>query len=147
VQTGNMSHIQTSVLSHAARVRRLYKESLIQIKSYYHFRHLMRYESVLMRARFDKHKDELDMVKAKQILLQGESELEDNRHPQPFKWANSPGGTAYGRDPVMPDWVLDMWHPAERLQYPEYFTKREQRKKEYMEDWEKKYGKPEEISH
>ena len=43
--------------------------------------------------------------------------------------------------------VLDMWHPIERSQYPEYFARREQRKQEHIEQWEKKYGKPEEAAH
>jgi len=38
--------------------------------------------------------------------------------------------------------LLDMWHPLERAQYPQYFERRHQRKLEYIERWEKKYGKP-----
>jgi len=36
-----------------------------------------------------------------------------------------------------------MWHPLERAQYPEYFARRHQRKLEYIERWEKKYGRAE----
>jgi len=99
-----------------------------------------------MRARFEEHKNLRDMVIAKQLLAEGEAELEEKRHPQPMKFPTSPGGVGYGRDIVVPDSVLDMWHPLERTQYPEYFAKREQRKKEYIEEWEKKYGKPEEAA-
>jgi len=42
---------------------------------------------------------------------------------------------------------LDMWHPIERAQYPEYFKRREQRKLEFIENWEKKYGKAEPEAH
>ena len=42
---------------------------------------------------------------------------------------------------------LDVWHPLERAQYPEYFALREQRKIEFIEAWEKKYGKPESTAH
>lgn len=56
--------------------------------------------------------------------------------------ANSPGGCAFERDVEPPDWVLDYWHPLEKAQYPEFFAKREQRKKEYVAWWEKQYGKP-----
>jgi len=87
------------------------------------------------------------MVKAKQILAAGEEELFLKKHPQPFKFPNSPGGIAYGREPHVPDWILDMWHPLERAQYPEYFARREQRKKEYIERWEKKYGKADVHGH
>lgn len=37
---------------------------------------------------------------------------------------------------------MDTWHPLERAQYPEYFARRDQRKREFIERWEKKYGKP-----
>jgi len=33
-----------------------------------------------------------------------------------------------------------MWHPYEKAAMPEYFARRELRKKEYIERWEKKYG-------
>lgn len=59
----------------------------------------------------------------------------------------SPGGVAYNREMIPPDWVLDYWHPLEKAQYPEYFARREQRKKEYVEWWEKTYGKPTEEEH
>lgn len=55
---------------------------------------------------------------------------------------SSPGGVAYGREVEPPDWVLDYWHPLEKARYPEYFARREQRKKEWVEMWEKQYGKP-----
>jgi len=142
-----MSYMQTKVISHAARVRRLYKESLRQLQAFYFFRPVYRYHAVLLRARFDEQKDELDMVKAKQLLGDGEEELFLNRHPQPFKFPNSPGGVGYGRTPHFPDSGLDMWHPLERAQYPEYFAKREQRKTEYIARWEKKYGKAEPEAH
>ena len=37
---------------------------------------------------------------------------------------------------------VDIWHPLERAQYPEYFARREKRKQEFIEAYEKKYGKP-----
>lgn len=57
--------------------------------------------------------------------------------------ANSPGGLDHGRQVELPDWVLDYWHPLEKAQYPDYFARREQRKKEYVVWWEKQYGKSE----
>lgn len=53
----------------------------------------------------------------------------------------SPGGVAAERVVLAPDWVLDYWHPLEKAQYPEYFKKREERKKEFIANWEKEYGK------
>jgi len=142
-----MSYLQTRVLSHSRRVRALYKEALRNLQSFYYFRHLYRYHAVVLRARFDASKDEKDMIKAKQLLESGEEELFMKKHPQPFKFPNSPGGIAYGRDPYVPDWIIDMWHPLERAQYPEYFARRELRKKEYIERWEKKYGKADVHGH
>lgn len=46
-----------------------------------------------------------------------------------FLGANSPGGNAHGRSVELPDWVLDYWHPLEKAQYPDYFARREKRKK------------------
>lgn len=62
-----------------------------------------------------------------------------------FSVADSPGGVAYQREVVVPDWVVDYWHPLEKAQYPEYFARREQRKREYVKMWEEKYGKPPQI--
>ena len=59
----------------------------------------------------------------------------------------SPGGVAYGRALESPDWVLDYWQEEEKARFPEYFAKREQRKKEYITYWEKKFGKAEEPAH
>lgn len=59
-----------------------------------------------------------------------------------FLVPSSPGGTAYQRECIPPDWVVDSWHPLEKAQYPKYFAKREERKKEYIALWEKRWGKP-----
>jgi NADH dehydrogenase (ubiquinone) 1 beta subcomplex subunit 9 len=63
----------------------------------------------------------------------------------PFTVPSAPGGAAFEREVIPPDWVLDYWHPLEKAQYPEYFARREQRKLEYVAWWEKKYGKPTET--
>jgi NADH dehydrogenase (ubiquinone) 1 beta subcomplex subunit 9 len=95
-----------------------------------------------MRQRFDENRNELDIRRAKELILLGEEELFKNTHYQPMKFPESAGGVAYERETTPPDWVLDYWHPTEKAQYPEYFARREQRKKEYVEMWEKQYGKP-----
>lgn len=116
-----------------------------------------------MRQRFEENRNVTDMAKAAQLLAAGEQELFNTQHYQPIKRkfqqcrkkqnsinlclifiieANSPGGCAFERDVEPPDWVLDYWHPLEKAQYPEFFAKREQRKKEYVAWWEKQYGKP-----
>lgn len=35
---------------------------------------------------------------------------------------------------------MDLWHPMEKAQFPDYFTKRVQLKKDYIEWYVKKYG-------
>lgn len=59
---------------------------------------------------------------------------------QTCKVPNCPGGVAYGREPQAPDWVMDLWHPMEKAQFPDYFAKRTALKKEYIEWYTKKYG-------
>ncbi|GAB6026737.1 hypothetical protein CHUAL_013243 [Chamberlinius hualienensis] len=142
-----MSHLTTELVSHSQRVCRLYKKAVRNMESYHSYRLNLRYHAVLLRARFEAHRDEKDMRKAKQLLYDGEEELFQNMHPQPKKFAYSPGGVAYAREVEPPDWVLDYWHPLEKAQYPDYFAKREQRKEEFIKAWEKKYGKPEPSHH
>ena len=43
--------------------------------------------------------------------------------------------------------VLDFWHPYEKAAYPEYFARREVRKREFVERWEKKYGQKVDFGH
>ena len=94
-----------------------------------------------MRARFDKNVKLVDFREVEAVLSEGEKELFDKQHPQPRKFPMSPGGVAFEREVIPPDWILDYWHPLEKAQYPEYFARREQRKKEYLEKWDLQHGK------
>lgn len=105
------------------------------------FRFQYRYQAVMMRARFEKNRSITDPRIVENFMEEGEKEMFLNQHPQPRKFANSPGGVAFEREVVPPDWVVDYWHPLEKAQYPEYFARREQRKAEYLAMWDKKYGK------
>ena len=102
-----------------------------------------RFSAVVMRDRFEKNRNVLDLVKAQALLAQGQLEFKEKQHPFPLQckqtcsqqiavlfWHNrsihictwdemlfylllnikkkvpdSPGGTAYGRDPPIPDFV------------------------------------------
>ncbi|XP_067006270.2 NADH dehydrogenase [ubiquinone] 1 beta subcomplex subunit 9 [Anabrus simplex] len=130
------------LVSHTRKVCSLYKRALRNLESWYDRRPAFRYQAVLLRQRFEQNRCEVDMRKAKELLIQGEQELFNNQHYQPKKFPRSPGGVAFGREVIPPDWVLDYWHPLEKAQYPEYFARRELRKKEFIEMWEKQYGKP-----
>jgi len=48
------------------------------------YRHHYRLGQAEVRARFDEHKDERDLVKAKKLLEEAEKEFEEIRHPQPI---------------------------------------------------------------
>lgn len=96
---------------------------------------------MLLRDRFDKNCKMNDLREIEKVMEEGENELFLKQHPQPRKFPESPGGVAYEREVIPPDWVVDYWHPLEKAQYPDYFARREQRKKEYLAMWDKKYGK------
>ncbi|RVE51669.1 hypothetical protein evm_003641 [Chilo suppressalis] len=129
--------------THSQKVCSLYKRTLRNLEAFYDRRNVYRYQAVLMRERFDKNAQVKDMRVATQLLKQGEEELFLQQHPIPRKFPLSPGGVAYERVVQSPDWVLDYWHPLEKAQYPEYFKRREERKKEFIAMWEKEYGKEE----
>ncbi|KAF9800240.1 hypothetical protein SFRURICE_010000 [Spodoptera frugiperda] len=102
------------VKTHAQKVCSLYKRALRNLEAYYDRRNVYRYQAVLLRDRFDKNAKITDMRKA--------------------------GGVAHQRVVTPPDWVIDYWHPLEKAHFPEYFKRREQRKKEFIAMWEKEYG-------
>jgi NADH dehydrogenase (ubiquinone) 1 beta subcomplex subunit 9 len=95
----------------------------------------------MMRAEFDKNKDIKDFREVERLMADGEEQLFLKQHGQPRKFANSAGGVAFEREVIPPDWILDYWHPLEKAQYPEYFARREQRKKEYLAKWDLQHGK------
>lgn len=45
------------------------------------------------------------MKKAKKMLLDGEAELWEKSHVQRIRFPESPGGSAYDRKRLIPDWV------------------------------------------
>uniref|UniRef100_A0A8C8VDX4 NADH dehydrogenase [ubiquinone] 1 beta subcomplex subunit 9 n=1 Tax=Pelusios castaneus TaxID=367368 RepID=A0A8C8VDX4_9SAUR len=126
-------------LSHRQKVLRLYKKSLRHLESWIVARDRFRYFACLMRARFDEHKNEKDMVKATKLLKAAEEEFWLYQHPLPYIFPDSPNGIAYERYDgwKAPEWVLDYWHPSEKAMYPDYFAKRERWKKLRLESWEK----------
>ncbi|XP_015173659.1 PREDICTED: NADH dehydrogenase [ubiquinone] 1 beta subcomplex subunit 9 [Polistes dominula] len=134
-----MAQLPTGIVSHSQKVCSLYKRALLCLKAYYHDRLEFRYQAVKLRQRFDKNARIADLRLAKHLLHEGEEELFYKEHPQPFIYPDAPGGVAYNRDPIVPDSLLDKWHPIEKAMYPKYFARREQRKKEYLEWYYKQY--------
>ncbi|CEF67394.1 NADH dehydrogenase [ubiquinone] 1 beta subcomplex subunit 9 [Strongyloides ratti] len=130
----------TKALSHRQKVMRLYKRAIREIDSWYGGDILeVRYQKVLMRARFDANKDVPDPRKAQLLLADGCRQLWEMRNPKPFRFASDPGGSSFDRERQSSDILLDtqQWTFAEREQFPYYFNKREQRKKELLEFWDK----------
>ncbi|XP_051827038.1 NADH dehydrogenase [ubiquinone] 1 beta subcomplex subunit 9 [Antechinus flavipes] len=126
-------------LTHRQKVLRLYKRALRHLESWVIHRDDYRFKACLLRARFENHKNETDMVKATKLLMQGEEEFWANQHPQPYIFPDSPGGTSFERYECykVPEWCLDYWHPSEKAMYPDYFAKREKWKKLRLESWER----------
>ncbi|VDD93121.1 unnamed protein product [Enterobius vermicularis] len=129
----------TKALSHRQKVCRLFKRALREMDAWYGGDLLeVRYQKVIMRARFDANKDEKDPKKAQLLLADGCRQIWEKRHWKPFRFAQDPFGTAYARDRESPDQVLDdQYTLPEREQFPYYFNRREQRKKELLEHWHK----------
>ncbi|XP_017047946.1 NADH dehydrogenase [ubiquinone] 1 beta subcomplex subunit 9 [Drosophila ficusphila] len=136
-----MAQVPCAITSHKRQVCTLYKQALRNLEAWYDRRNDYRYRAVQLRARFDENCNK-DLGEGIRLLACGKKELFETKHFQPRNFANSVGGCAFEREVIPPDWMLDYWHPLEKAQYPEYFAKREQRKKEYVTWWEKQYGKP-----
>ena len=63
------------------------------------------------------------------------------QHYDPSIFKNDPNGICYNREAISPDWVLDQWHPWEKVQMMDYFEKREKLKEEFNEYYEKSLTK------
>ncbi|GCB66321.1 NADH dehydrogenase [ubiquinone] 1 beta subcomplex subunit 9 [Scyliorhinus torazame] len=126
-------------LTHQQKVLRLYKRALRHLESWCIFRDKYRFYACMLRARFDEHKDEKDMIKATKLLKASEEEFWSKQHPQPYIFPDAPGGTSYERYDCYktPESYLDYWHPSEKAMYPDYFAKREQWKNLRLQSWEK----------
>uniref|UniRef100_A0A158R5M6 NADH dehydrogenase [ubiquinone] 1 beta subcomplex subunit 9 n=1 Tax=Syphacia muris TaxID=451379 RepID=A0A158R5M6_9BILA len=129
----------TKALSHRQKVCRLFKRAIREVDAWYGGDVLeARYQKVIMRARFDANKDEKDKDKAQLLLVDGCRQLWEKRHTKPFRFASDPYGNAYDRERESPDEILDVQYTLpEREQFPYYFNRREQRKKELLEHWHK----------
>ncbi|CAH8674384.1 unnamed protein product [Schistosoma haematobium] len=133
-------HLRTRLISHGQKVCELYKAALYDLKAKNRDVLKYRYHAVLMRARFEENRNTKDAVLARKMLEDGWAELKQIEAPYPYKYPDAPGGAAYGRETVFNDFNYDLWHPLEKKQYPDFFARREKRKKEFIEAWVKRYG-------
>ena len=111
------------------------KKALRNLESCYDRRDAFRYEAVLLRQWSEENRDIKGMRVAKQLLggrwgwEDGEHELFKKQHCQPKEFSKQHTSVRT----VLPDWILDYWHPLEKTQHPEYFARRELRKKQCIE--------------
>ncbi|XP_045503239.1 NADH dehydrogenase [ubiquinone] 1 beta subcomplex subunit 9 [Colias croceus] len=136
-----MSVLPLGIKTQTQKLCSLYKRTLRNLEAYYDRRHVYRFQAVLCRERFDQILALKDQQEFNRRLQEEEDALFAIIHPIPKKFPNSVGGVAHNRVVTPPDWVLDYWHPLEKAQYPEYFRRREERKKEFVALWEKEFGK------
>lgn len=139
-------YLKRELISHTRRVCSLYKRMSRDIEFNNGDQLENRFSKLQLRARFDENKNIKDIRAAKAMLEEAEEEFKQTANPyhvlgQPLHQF-SKEGIAYGRHLESPDYVMDFYHPLEKAQYPYYFAKREQMKKEYMNMWKKKMMKP-----
>nr|XP_002130843.1 NADH dehydrogenase [ubiquinone] 1 beta subcomplex subunit 9-like [Ciona intestinalis] len=129
-------------LSHKRKVLSLYKRSLRHLEcwcadQYGYGRTGFCYERTLLRARFDKYKNETDFKRATQLLRLGEEEFWENQHPFPLIFPEEPGGVMYERSWThqLPETTMDHWEPQQKAMFPDYFDKREKWCETRMKTW------------
>merc|ERR1711893_347039 len=118
-----------SLMTHAQRVCRAYKQALKVKKDYIITKHEYRYQACLIRAQFDATRDETD------------EKIFQSRHLQPNFYALDEGGICYSRELSNVDMQLDTLHPWEQAEFPDFFEKREEMKKRYKKYWEESLSK------
>jgi len=92
----------------------------------------------MLRARFDKHMHETDMVKASALVKAGEEEWWVNRHWSPVLMPWSDGGVAFQRNwkNQRASQVLHHWAPEDRARYPDMYAKYEKLQQLRQESWD-----------
>lgn len=129
------------ILTHAQRVCRLYKKSYRCTEDWAVSKSLFRFDACLLRARFDetlKIKDNRVLAK---MVDEGEHELFEKQHADPRRFKNDPEGICYNREHDTPDWLMDSWHPWEKVQTLDFFDKREKLKEDFNDYYEKSLAK------
>ena len=81
------------------------------------FRADFRYEAVLLRARFDEHKNEKDARVVAALIHAGEQECWEKQAYDKFIYADDEGGITFDRQAHHQDNLLDLWHPWERVSH------------------------------
>lgn len=77
------SHLKKGI-THQQRVMRLYRNSLKHLLSWCIDREIWREEALILRERFDNHKNENNQRRIQKILEAAEVEFESKKHPYPY---------------------------------------------------------------
>lgn len=141
-------YLKREFISHSRQVCSLYKRMIRDIDWWADDFWDARFQKLVLRAQFDKNKNIKDMRAARALLEKTEKKFKDDMHPVHkfgLPWHQfSKNGIAYGRVLESPDWVMDLYHPLVKAQYPYYFAKREEMKDEYIRMWKRKVLKQKE---
>jgi len=132
--------------SHRSKVLQLYKKAIRTTWEWaWHARsqEVMIWEMVMLRARFDKHVSETDMVKATALVKAGEEEWWMNKHHQPFLYPYQEGGIAHmryekykrGAD------IYRTWSPEMRAIYPDTLERLDELSKLRHESWDEEMAR------
>jgi NADH dehydrogenase (ubiquinone) 1 beta subcomplex subunit 9 len=76
----------TVAIPHKNYIQRLYRQALRSAYDHYSFKwDIYRQHCLHIRARFEANKHESNPVRIEALVRQTEEELEQNKHPRPFK--------------------------------------------------------------
>jgi len=125
------------ILTHAQRVCRLYKKAIRVTEDWSMTRCMFRFDACVLRARFDDCARVKDMRVLAKMLEEGEQELFEAKHYDPKIFKADPNGITYNRAGNAPDWVMDQWHPWEKVQLMDFFDNRAKIQAEFGEYFEK----------
>jgi NADH dehydrogenase (ubiquinone) 1 beta subcomplex subunit 9 len=89
---------QAFPLFHKQYVASLYRRSLKTSLNWYVDRALWRPVALKIRARFEANRNITSTQELRKVLLAAEKELEENYHPDPYKYPTAPEGTKWERN-------------------------------------------------
>ncbi|PKY50049.1 hypothetical protein RhiirA4_406066 [Rhizophagus irregularis] len=81
-----------------SEISALYRRSLKTALNWYVDRVLWRPVALEIRARFEANRNVASTQELRKIILAAEKELEENSHPDPYKYPTAPGGTKWERN-------------------------------------------------
>ncbi|GES91333.1 NDUFB9, NADH-ubiquinone oxidoreductase [Rhizophagus clarus] len=81
-----------------SKISSLYRRALKTSLNWYVDRISWRHAALEIRARFEANRNVTSTQELRKIILAAEKELEENSHPDPYKYPTAPGGTKWERN-------------------------------------------------